>query len=157
MNIGLKEAIIVPVAVLAIGLPFTSKWEGTELTPYWDDIGKAWTVCTGETKVPMRKYTLKECQEIFNPSWSAYYVDLLKCSPSLKFAPPSVAAMATDLAYNNGSAAVCNSKNTGGALKKGKWRDFCNMLPQWSKSKGVKVRGLFNRRMDSKEVCLSGL
>lgn len=157
MSVNWKQALGVPAAVLAVGLPFTAQWEGTELTPYWDDIGKAWTVCTGETKVPMRKYTVAECQAMFQPSWSKYYADLVKCAPALKDAPASVAAMATDLAYNNGTAAVCNSKNTGGALKAGKWREFCNMLPQWSKAKGVRVKGLFNRRKASQAVCLEGL
>lgn len=152
-----KIVLAVPAAVLAIGLPFTSAWEGTETTPYWDDIGKAWTVCTGETQVPMRKYTKAECEAMFAPSWSRYYAEIVACAPKVKTAPPPVAAMATDLAYNNGSAAVCNSKTTGGALKAGRWRDFCNALPSWSNAKGVRVRGLWNRRMASKDVCLMGL
>lgn len=156
---GMKTKIVlgVPAAVLAAGLGFTASWEGTETTPYWDDIGKAWTVCTGETKVEMRKYTLAECEAMFAPSWAKYYKDLLKCAPALAKAPPAVAAMATDLAYNAGTLAVCNSKVTGGALKAGRWRDFCNALPSWSKAKGAPVRGLWNRRKAAQDVCLSGL
>ncbi|UUV43223.1 endolysin [Rhodobacter phage RcCWillis] len=157
MRLGTKIALGVPAAVLAIGIPFTARWEGTETTPYWDSIGRAWTVCMGETNVPMREYTQAECEAMFEPSWSSYYRGMVACFPRLPEAPATVQAMATDLAYNTGTAAVCNSRTTGGHLRAGRWRDFCNVLPSWAMSNGVRVRGLLNRRMDAREVCLSGI
>lgn len=161
MNMGWKQAsMLVPAAVLAIGLPFTEYWEGMKLKPYQDIVGK-WTVCVGETNVPMRTYTLEECRTMFGNSWAVYYQAVTTCLPRLKTAPPSVQAMITDLAYNNGAANVCNSRTTGGHIKAGRWREACNSLAAWVKAGGKKSKGLQNRRYladyNSVDVCLSGL
>lgn len=143
-------------AVLAIGLPFAEKWEGLRTKPYRDIVG-VWTVCVGETNVPMREYTTQQCRDMFGESWLVYYYGMVACFPALKEAPASVQAMATDLAYNNGTGAVCQSKNTGGHLKAKRWREFCNALPSWINAGGKPSKGLKNRRVDSQGVCLEGL
>lgn len=153
---GKAAGAVALAAVLAIGLPFTEKWEGMRTTPYRDIIG-VWTVCIGETKVPMRTYSAAECREMFGESWLVYYRAVVACAPALPSAPASVQAMATDLAYNNGTSAVCNSKITGGHLKAGRWREFCEVLPTWVKAGGKVSKGLQNRRADSRSICLSGL
>lgn len=157
--ISKKAAAGIMAAVLAVGVPLTAKWEGKENTAYWDRFGKVWTVCYGETKGVKKGdvYSDAECTAMLQREWASYYSQMRKAFPNLIEAPVSVQAAAVDLAYNNGTSAVANSKNTGGALRAGQWERFCNMLPQWSKSGGSFVRGLFNRRKDSQALCLSGL
>lgn len=144
-------------AVFAIAVPFGVKWEGTVLTPYWDKFGKAWTVCIGETAVQMRTYTMEECMALHEKRLAEGYGRMVKAFPRLPSAPVEVQAMAIDLEYNAGLGAILNAKNTSAALREGRWRDFCNILPSWSKSNGQWIRGLFNRRKDAQQVCLSGL
>lgn len=157
---GKAGIVVVPAAVLAIGLPFTQYWEGTKLVPYKDIIGR-WTVCTGETNVPMRAYTAAECSDMFTASWQVYYQAMLACFPTLAEAPASVQAMATDLGYNNGVAAVCASRTTGGHIKARRWAEFCESLTAWVSAGGKKSQGLMNRRYagkyNSHDVCLAGI
>lgn len=150
----------VPAAVLAIGLPFTEAWEGVRTEPYRDIVGKM-TVCIGETNVPMRKYSLQECRDMFGVSWSSYHKASVKCHPALSSAPSSVQAMVTDLAYNNGVAAICGAKGLGSHIKAKRWAAVCDNLRLWVNAGGKKVRGLENRRYkadyNSYDVCMSGV
>ncbi|ULB08757.1 glycoside hydrolase family protein [Cereibacter azotoformans] len=144
-------------AALAIAVPFGVKWEGTVLTPYWDRFGKVWTVCTGETAVEMRPYTMTECMEMHEARVGQGYARVVAAFPRLASAPPEVAAMAVDLEYNAGLGSILRAKNTSAALRDGRWRDFCNLLPSWSKSGGSFVPGLLNRRKEAQVICLRGL
>lgn len=159
-RIATVAAASVPAAVLAIGLPFTAAWEGLSLKPYADIVGRM-TVCRGETNVPMRVYTLKECDDMFGASWATYYKAQVKCYPNLPKAPASVQAMVTDLAYQNGNTAVCTARNFGAAIRAGDWMLVCERMKQWINAGGKPVRGIENRRFradyNSYDVCVSGL
>lgn len=150
-------------AVLAIGLPFAAGWEGVVYSAHWDKFGKVYDICYGNTRIEGRPVrpgdtaTKQQCEDMLRAVYTQFYFDTVEAFPKLAEAPASVQAMATDLAYNNGVAAIVAAPTTGGALRRGDWQSFCNMLPAWSKSGGQWVRGLFNRRVASKEVCLSGL
>lgn len=150
-------------AVLAIGIPFAMKWEGVVYEAHWDRFGKVYDICYGNTRIDGRPVrpgdtaTAQQCADMIEAVYTQFYYDTMRAFPRLKEAPASVQAMATDLAYNNGVQKIVAAPTTSGALRRGDWLAFCNMLPAWSKSDGEWVRGLFNRRVSSKEVCLSGL
>ena len=50
-------------AMALIATPLYQAFEGTRNNPYRDIVG-VWTVCSGETRVKMRKYTDAECAEM---------------------------------------------------------------------------------------------
>lgn len=145
------------VAVIALATTFGMRWEGTVLTPYWDKFGKVWTVCTGETAVEMRHYTMAECIAMHEKRVGEGYARMIAAYPLLPTAPVEVQAMAVDLEYNAGLGAIKRANGTNAALRNGRWRDFCNKLPEWSRSGGQWVRGLFNRRNEAQQICLAGL
>ncbi|AJE46006.1 glycoside hydrolase family protein [Celeribacter indicus] len=148
---------VTAAAVFAIAVPFGMKWEGTVLTPYWDRFAKIWTVCTGQTGVEMRTYTLPECMEMHETRIAEGYARMIRAYPKLQTAPVEVQAMAVDLEYNAGLGTIRAARNTNAALRDGRWRDFCNILPQWNKSGGRFVQGLFNRRKEAQQICLAGV
>lgn len=95
-------------AALAIAIPVVSKWEGTKTVPYRDVVG-VWTVCTGETRVEMRRYTPEQCAAMLKSRLGRDYIDpVAKCVPQIAEKPPMLAAMGS-LAYNIGAKAACNS------------------------------------------------
>ncbi len=159
-------------ASVAIATPFIAPWEGKKNDPYLDIVGIP-TVCYGETRVEMRRYTDAECMDMLQPAVEGFAKDVLTCTPGLAHHPYQLAA-ATSLTYNIGSGAYCRSTvakrfNAGdlrggcaafalfnGAtyskpqpnhncrqLKDGRW--FCE------------VQGLINRRKDEVGLCMVGL
>jgi lysozyme len=154
-----KVASGIMAAVLVVGVQFTAKWEGKSNTAYWDRYGKVWTYGYGETAGATKgSYcTDEECLSMLQKRWKGFYDEMVEAFPKLSGAPISVQATATDLAYNNGTAKIKAAANTSLYLREGRWRDFCNILPAWSKSNGKFVKGLHNRRVDSRSLCLSGL
>lgn len=150
-------------AVLAIGLPFAATWEGVVYSAHWDRYAKIYDICHGNTMIDGRPVqrgdtaTPAQCDAMFRAAYTAKDAEMLRAFPKLAEAPASVRAMADDLAFNAGTGAISKAKATGGALRDGRWRDFCVSLPKWNKAGGQWVRGLFNRRVEAKEICLSGL
>lgn len=146
----------VTASVLAIATPFVAKWEGVELVAYKDIVGVP-TVCYGETRgVKMGdKYTKEQCEQKLKEALGDYYVAL---SPSIKeHVPVGVRASLLELSYNVGIGAVKSSTMLKLA-NQGKYKEACAQLDKWVKAGGGKVKGLVNRRADSKvELCLRGL
>ena len=112
--VGKKTAAATIAATVALGVPLAAKWEGKENKAYWDAYGRVYTVCYGETKGVKKgdTYSDAECLAMLEKSWSGYYSEMRAAFPNLITAPPSVQAAAVDLAYNVGTGAVVNSKNT---------------------------------------------
>lgn len=147
----------VAAAVVALSTPFIAKWEGLSLVAYKDIVGVP-TVCYGETRgVEMGdRYTKAECEKMLREAVALYYYNLEKymTNPDI---PISVQASMLELAYNVGVAAVGNSTMMKLA-NAGSYKMACEQLDRWVKAGGGTVKGLVNRRADSKvNLCLKGL
>jgi len=145
----------VVAAAIALALPMIEKWEGTRLVPYRDIVG-IWTVCTGQTNVPMRTYTREECGKMLGDAVrSEYGAGVLKAVPALEKRPYQLAA-SISLAYNVGVVAYSRS-TVARRFNAGDWKGGCEAFLMWNKAGGRVVQGLVNRRRDEMALCLRGL
>lgn len=143
---------------LLFAVPFIGGWEGKRNDPYRDLAGIQ-TVCYGETRVKMRRYTDQECLDMLRRAVEKDFMQpVLKTTPTLEDRPYELAA-ATSLAYNIGVSAWEGSTARKKFLQ-GKFIDGCKAFRPWDKvrknGKLVAVRGLANRRKDEIKLCLQG-
>jgi lysozyme len=150
-------AVAVALAAAApFAVPMIQKWESggrTHLEPYRDPIG-IWTVCDGETRVPMRRYSAAECQAMTERAFAEFGREVLACTPGIAGRPRMVAA-AVSFAYNVGSAAYCRS-SVARAFRAERWAEGCDALLAWKFAGGRALPGLTNRRRDERRLCLDG-
>ena len=142
-------AAAVPVAVAII-----APWEGKSNDPYRDIVNVP-TVCYGETRVEMRRYSDAECLAMLNKAVEGFANKVLQCTPILASHPYQLAA-ATSLAYNIGIGAYCRS-TAARLFNSGDLRSGCNAMTLWNKAGGRVVQGLVNRRKAERELCMVGL
>jgi GH24 family phage-related lysozyme (muramidase) len=154
---SLRNKAITTAAVIALSTPFIAKWEGLSLVAYKDIVGVP-TVCYGETRgVTMSdRYTKQQCEDMLKASVAEYY-NKLKPYMTNPDIPIGVQASLLELAYNVGIGAA--GKSTMMKLaNQGKYEEACRELDKWVKAGGGKVKGLVNRRAESKtKLCLVGL
>lgn len=147
-------------AMLAIATPFVSGWEGTETKPYFDRFGNVWTVCTGETNVPMREYTVAECHAMFGQSFKKYALQVADLSPGIEDSPYEWAAH-TSLAYNVGVGTYAKS-SARRLYNEGRGVEACRSIRLYRKAGGKVLPGLVYRRegegsrIGEYELCLAG-
>ena len=148
-------AAAIAAATLLV-LPFTAQHEGTRLVPY-RDVGGVLTVCTGETRVAMRRYTAAECQAMLERAIASDYAPpVLACVPQLADNRFAFAA-AIDAAYNAGVARVCRSPMAA-RFRLRDWRGGCAAFRGWVATvHGKPVRGLIVRREHEAALCARGL
>lgn len=157
---AVKGAATGAALMLAVASAFTPIWEGTETKPYFDNIGRVWTVCTGETNVPMREYTPAECEAMFGKSFMGYANEVKRLSPGIEASPYEWAAH-SDLTYNIGVGAYAKS-SVRAEYNKGNVLTACRNMRKYRMGGGQIVQGLVNRREGrgeipgSYEVCLVG-
>lgn len=141
-------------AALLIAVPLIAKWEGKRNDPYLDIVGVP-TVCYGETRVSMRRYSDGECTVMLQKAVAGFAEPVAKCTPNIAGRPHQLAA-ATSLAYNIGIGAYCRStadrRFDAGDIKGG-----CAAIKFWNKAGGRVVQGLANRRADEYRLCMVGL
>lgn len=157
MSLKKKVAAGATAVVIATATPFIAKWEGLETTAYRDIVGVP-TVCYGETRgVKMGDtYTKEQCMDMLKVAVGEYYRKIEPCMTN-KDIPVGVQASILELAYNVGTGAACKSTMMKLA-NQGKYKEACRELDKWVKAGGQTVRGLQNRRADSKvNLCLKGL
>lgn len=135
-------------------LATVSVWEGKSNDPYLDIVGVK-TVCFGETRVEMRRYSDAECEGMLADALGGFADDVLARNPNLRDRPYQLAA-ATSLSYNIGSTAYARS-TVARRFAAGHYRAACDAFLMWTKAGGRTVRGLVNRRNDERRVCLTGL
>jgi len=152
---GLTAAVAASLAIaMPVGDALTLKWEGVKLAPYLDSV-KIWTVCRGETQILMRVYTRQECDAIYRRRFrDDYMIPIYRCVPQLADRPKIWGASGS-LAYNIGVTAFCRSSAARffGARQ---WAAGCDTFPRWNKAGGRVIRGLSNRRIDERQVCIAG-
>lgn len=153
-NLPKKSISAAIAAALAIATPFVAGWEGKRNDPYRDIVGLM-TVCYGETKVEMRRYSDAECTAMLEDSLVGYAEPVLKRNPQLQYHPNQLAA-ATSLAYNIGPANYARS-TVARRFDIGNYVGACDAFLMWNKAGGRVVKGLTNRRKAERELCLTGL
>jgi GH24 family phage-related lysozyme (muramidase) len=101
-------------------------------------------------------YTKAECMKMLQVAVGEYYSKLEPCMTN-KNMPVGVQASLLELSYNVGTGAVCKSTMMKLA-NAGRYKEACNELGKWVKAGGEAVKGLQNRRAESKtKLCLKGL
>ena len=104
-----KGSLIALIGAPAAALLITTVagWEGKRNDPYKDIVG-VWTVCYGDTKVAMRRYSDAECSAVLSDRLVAYAGPVLDRNPELAGHAEQLAA-ASSLAYNIGPSAYARS------------------------------------------------
>jgi GH24 family phage-related lysozyme (muramidase) len=114
--------------------------EGRKYVPYWDKLGRVWTVCAGVTGpdvIPGKTYTSSECDSLE----AAYVTKMLGhmggcVHTELEF--HEIRAWG-DFAYNVGTANFCNS-TAARLLNAGENKRACAQIPSWVYAGGKDCR-----------------
>lgn len=138
------------IALIAL----VSQWEGKRNEPYRDIVG-VWTVCYGETRVAMRRYSDAECKDMLADGLADFAGPVLVRNPELRGHDSQLVA-ATSLSYNIGIKAYRNS-TVAKRFSAGNWKGACDAFLSWSYAGGKQVKGLLNRRQAERRICLTGL
>jgi len=149
-----RLAAIIGTSAVAGLIAVTSQWEGKSNDPYRDIVG-VWTVCYGETRVPMRRYTDAECADMKANGLADFAGPVLKRNPELKGHDPQLIA-AVSLSYNIGSAGY-NRSTVAREFSAGRWVSACNAFMRWNMAGGRPVKGLTNRRAAERKICLRNI
>jgi lysozyme len=152
----LKKGLVAgSMGLMALATSVVMNFEGRELQAY-QDIVNVWTICDGETKGVKRGDTATpaECDKMLAKNLVAYEQRLDRC---LVAPVPGKAKVAfLSWAYNVGTGAACSSTLVRKA-NAGDVRGACDELLRWDKAGGRVVRGLTNRRIAERKLCLEGL
>lgn len=151
-NTKLTRTVGVTAAALLVAI--VGQFEGKRNDPYRDIVG-VWTVCYGETRVDMRRYSDAECKAMLADGLADFAEPVLARNPELKGHDPQLAA-AVSLAYNIGPAAYRKS-SVARLFSAGQWRAACDSFLKWSFAGGKQVKGLLRRRQEERAICLRGL
>jgi lysozyme len=167
-KLGIAAAI---AAAVAIAAPLAMKWEGYAPKQYLDP-AKIPTWCYGETEKrlsedPAYIYSKAECATLLRARMAKDYAPrLIECLPQLRESDKIarfVGGALLDASYNAGWAAVCKSRMAQ-HIRAGDLYSGCISLEGWyvtarnrRTGERIKLRGLVNRRLDEKRVCLQGV
>jgi lysozyme len=151
-----KAGLIALVGASAAALMTTTvaRWEGKSNDPYLDIVSVA-TVCYGETRVQMRRYSEAECEDMLADGLGDFATGVLARTPQLKDRPYQLAA-AVSLSYNIGLSAYSRS-SVARHFSMGRWRQGCDAILLWNRAGGRVVKGLVRRREAERELCLRDL
>lgn len=157
-----KQAGFTPVqksaAALAAGtavLGFIAQWEGKRNVDYLDIVGVP-TACYGSTRgaVVGKRRTDAECRTMLARDVTDHALELSQC---IRVDVPSESYQAfVSWTYNVGATNACRSTLIR-KLNAGDLRGACDELPKWNKAGGKVVKGLTNRRLAERELCLKGV
>lgn len=145
-------------------LAFVGNWEGTETKPYRDMVGVL-TVCNGYTGKdidPNKTYGKAECDQLLKQELTVHGKAVLACV-KVPLNQNQYNALVS-LAYNVGAGAVCKSglphrKHLIDLVNERNYKLACDRILAYNKArvngKLVEVRGLTNRRIAEREMCLT--
>ncbi|MBY2927411.1 lysozyme [Sphingomonadales bacterium 56] len=139
---------------MVLAVPLIATWEGKSNDPYLD-IVKVKTVCYGETRVLMRRYSDAECSAMLETAVQGFAEPVARCTPAIANRPYQLAA-ATSLAYNVGARGYCGS-TAARRFNAGDFKGGCAALKFWNKAGGRVVAGLVNRRAAEYRLCMVDL
>lgn len=138
---GVSAAAI--AAMVAIAFPQARIWEGMELVPYLDSVGVK-TVCMGETRVKMRRYTEAECVEMGKKALAEFGLKVQHLSPGIEKYKFQWAAH-TLIAYNVGIGTY-GSSSMRRHFNAGEYRLACRAMTKYKYAGGKVLLGLVLRR-----------
>lgn len=162
-----KAALASGLGLIALTATYlTAPWEGTVNKAYWDNLGKVWTICTGETKnvKPGMVMTDQQCSAmLYTRLENDFHKPLTKCIAGFDKKPLSWQAAMLDLSYNIGVGAACRSTAAKRA-RAGNYVGSCHAMSWFNRAGGRVINGLKKRReygdkhrIGDLELCLSGL
>jgi len=150
---------------LAAAFLFIGGLEGTRYVAYPDVIG-VWSICQGETLNVHEgdTATKEQCDAKLYARILQFDAELSRCLPDNYKTPGTRRVAFVSLAYNCGSAAVCNS-SIPQKLRAGNVAAACETILDFNRvcvertadGKCVKkkaIQGLTNRRIKERELCL---
>lgn len=140
---------------VAVAVALIGGFEGLRTEAYKDIVG-VWTVCYGETLdvEPGASHTVAECDAMLAKRIVEFEAGLDRC---LAVEVPTQTKIAfVSWAYNVGIGAACRSTLVRKA-NAGDLAGACNELPRWNRAGGRVIRGLTNRRVTERDLCLAGL
>jgi lysozyme len=153
-----------PLALVAALVASLFVWEGRPLEPYWDKLGRVWTVCAGVTGpgvVPGRRYTEAECDALEQGYVRVMLERMGRCVPG--DLPPEVVKAFGHFAYNVGEGAFCSS-TAAKKLREGDLAGACAQITRWTFVGGKDCRlassrcsGIVKRREWERATCEAGL
>lgn len=149
-----RLAAVVGTTAVAGLIAVVAQWEGKSNDPYRDLVG-VWTVCYGETRVEMRRYTNEECKDMLANGLADFAEPVLKRNPELRGHDAQLIA-AVSLSYNIGSSAY-NRSTVAKRFSSGDWKGACNAFLAWNRAGGKVVSGLTRRREAERRICMRGL
>lgn len=136
-------------------LAFVSGWEGDEKVAYADKLAYGVpTVCNGHTGPDVRVgdvWTKAQCDAILLKNTTKHGAGLLACV-KVPLNQNQYDAL-TSWTFNVGVGAACGSTLVR-LVNAGQYTAACEQLPRWNRAGGVVVRGLTNRRMAERALCL---
>jgi GH24 family phage-related lysozyme (muramidase) len=137
-------------------LTFVALWEGDERTAYADKLAYGVpTVCNGHTGPDVKVgdvWTKAQCDAILVKNIEKHGQGLLRCT-TVALNQHQYDALAA-WAFNVGVGAACGSTLVK-LLNTGRYTDACNQLLRWDRAGGRVVKGLTNRRMAERALCLT--
>lgn len=154
-RVGRRGAIAGSAAAMVLAVSMIGDFEGKRNQAYQDIVG-VWTICYGETRgvEPGDIATDAECDQMLAQGITQYEAGLDRC---LTTEVPIGAKIAfVSWTYNVGIGAACRSTLVRKA-NAGDIEGACNELPRWNRAGGRVIRGLTNRRMSERQLCLEAL
>lgn len=148
---------VAALAVVLIAAPFVAVHEGVITFKYADPVSVP-TVCAGETDRSVVSYkarfTRDECIAMLGASLYRHALELDKCV-KVPMKDHEAAALLS-IAYNVGTGAMCKSTMVA-QINSGKPASvWCQQFDRWVYAKGIKLRGLVNRRAQERHMCETG-
>lgn len=150
-----KRTIAGTAGAMAIAVALIGGFEGKRNEAYRDVVG-VWTVCYGETRGVHKGdvHTDAECDAMLAKGIAEFETGLDKCLTADVPVPAKIAFVSW--AYNVGLGAACKSTLVRKA-NAGDLRGACRELPRWNRAGGRIIRGLTNRRIKERDLCLSAV
>lgn len=136
------------------GLRLIADAEGCRTTPYQCS-ANVWTNGIGHTEGVTPQSVVSDRQVAVNLVYDVMRVErgIAACMPVAM--PQQVYDAVVSFTFNVGVRAACTS-TLAGFINSGEWRSACQQLQRWVYVKGVKNKGIENRRAREIAWCMKG-
>lgn len=151
-------AAVIGATAAAMVVSFTGGNEGKSNTPY-KDTGGVWTVCRGQTGVPMHYYSDAACDTMFADTLATFAVQIEASTPGYASMSDGVKSATLDFAYNVGMGNY-NGSTYRRRIIAGDVPGACDELLKWRFVAGKdcavaenNCRGVWTRRNAERTMC----
>lgn len=136
------------------GLALLADAEGCRTTPYQCS-ANVWTNGIGHTEGVTPQSVVSERQVAVNLVYDVMRIErgIAACMPVTM--PPQVYDAVVSFSFNVGVGAACGS-TLAELIRREEWRNACLQLPRWVYVKGVRNKGIADRRARELAWCLKG-